>query len=164
MVVVTLWLRWDFALIALAVTPLLAAFVLRVNNAVRTAVKEVRKASALLAPIATHAIAVCTALVLWRGSLLVLTGVMTIGSLSIFLAYLARFFTPVRDLAQMTNTIAGVSVAFQRVTAICDADTVIPERPAPRQPAPFRGEIAFENVPSASPTTVPALHATTFHA
>jgi ABC-type multidrug transport system fused ATPase/permease subunit len=42
MVVVMLWLRWDFALIALAVTPLLAAFVLRVNKAVRTAVKEVR--------------------------------------------------------------------------------------------------------------------------
>ena len=42
MIVVMLWLRWDFALIALAVTPLLAAFVLRVNKAVRTAVKEVR--------------------------------------------------------------------------------------------------------------------------
>ncbi len=80
---------------------------------------------------------------------------MTIGSLSIFLAYLARFFTPVRDLAQMTNTIAQLSVAFQRVTAICDADTVIPERPAPRQPAPLRGEIAFENVAFAYHTDVP---------
>jgi len=210
MVVVMLWLRWDFALIALAVTPLLAAFVLRVNRAVRTAVKEVRtsqsdllatlqeglqsievikaftredrqeqqlaqaglhtatawlqarKASALLAPIVTLAIAVCTALVLWRGSLLVLTGVMTIGSLSIFLAYLARFFTPVRDLAQMTNTIAQVSVAFQRVTAICDADTVIPQRPTPRQPAPFSGEIAFENVAFAYHPDVPVLHDITF--
>ncbi len=34
MIVVMLWLRWDFALIALAVTPLLAVFVLRVNKAV----------------------------------------------------------------------------------------------------------------------------------
>jgi subfamily B ATP-binding cassette protein MsbA len=132
MIVVMLWLRWDFALIARAVTPLLAVFVLRVNKAVRTAVKEVRtrqsdllatlqeglqsievikaftredrqeqqlqqaglqtatawlqarKASALLAPMVTLAIAVCTGLVLWRGSLLVLSGVMTIGSLSIF--------------------------------------------------------------------------------
>jgi subfamily B ATP-binding cassette protein MsbA len=42
MVVVMFWLRWDFALIALAVTPLLAAFVLRVNKSVRTAVTEVR--------------------------------------------------------------------------------------------------------------------------
>ena len=38
MVVVMFVLRWDFARIALAVTPLLAAFVLRDNIAVRTAV------------------------------------------------------------------------------------------------------------------------------
>ena len=42
MVVVMFVPRWDFARIALAVAPLLAAFVLRVNKAVRTAVTEVR--------------------------------------------------------------------------------------------------------------------------
>src|SRR6201998_3025166 len=42
MIAVMLLCRWDFALIALAVVPLLAIFVLRVNRAVRTAVKEVR--------------------------------------------------------------------------------------------------------------------------
>ena len=41
MIVVMFLLRRDFALIALAVTPLLAAFVLRVNKAVRTAVTDV---------------------------------------------------------------------------------------------------------------------------
>ena len=211
MIVVMFLLRWDFALIALAVTPLLAVFVLRVNRAVRTAVTEVRtrqsdllatlqeglqsievvkaftredrqeqqvqkmsmqtatawlqarRASALLSPMVTLAIAVCTGLVLWRGSLVVLSGAMTIGSLSIFLAYLARFFTPVRDLAQMTNTIAQVSVAFERVTAICDADKVIPERPAPRDPARSRGDIAFENVSFAYDTDDPVLNDITFN-
>ena len=42
MIVVMFWLHWDFALIALAVTPLLAIFIARVNKAVRLAVKEVR--------------------------------------------------------------------------------------------------------------------------
>ncbi len=42
MIVVMFLLRWDFAFIALAVTPLLAAFALRVNKAVRAAVSEVR--------------------------------------------------------------------------------------------------------------------------
>src|SRR6516225_5562456 len=42
MIIVMLLCRWDFALIALAVVPLLAIFVLRVNKAVRTAVREVR--------------------------------------------------------------------------------------------------------------------------
>jgi subfamily B ATP-binding cassette protein MsbA len=119
MIVVMLLCRWDFTLIALAVTPLLAIFVLRVKKAIRTAVKEVRthqsdllatlqeglqsiqvvqafgrgdhqeqqvrkastdavtawlnarRVSSLLSPVVGLAIALCTGLVLWRGSLLI---------------------------------------------------------------------------------------------
>ena len=42
MVVVMLVLRWDFALIALAVTPVLIIFLVRVNKAIKVAVTEVR--------------------------------------------------------------------------------------------------------------------------
>jgi subfamily B ATP-binding cassette protein MsbA len=42
MVIVMFWLRWDFALIALAVAPPLAFFVLHVSKAIRTAVHELR--------------------------------------------------------------------------------------------------------------------------
>ena len=45
MIVVMFACNWDFALIAIAVTPLLAIFVLRVHRAVRTAAKEVRRIS-----------------------------------------------------------------------------------------------------------------------
>ena len=73
-------------------------------------------------PVVSLAIAVCTGLVLWRGALLILAGTMTAGALTVFLAYLAKFFQPVRALSQMTNTLAQVSVGFQRVDAVCDAD------------------------------------------
>jgi len=205
MVVVMTWLRADFALIALAATPLLAIFVLRVNKAIKTAVKEVRtrqsdllgtlqeglqsiqvvqafgredhqvqqvskastdavtawlkarRVSSLLTPVVGLAIAACTGLVLWRGALLIVAGAMTLGTLTVFLTYLAKFFQPVRDLAQMTNTIAQVSVGFERVLAICDADKVIPEHPAPKDPPPFRGEIAFEHVAFGYDPGVPVL-------
>ena len=55
-----------------------------------------------------------------------------------------------------------MSVGFQRVTAVCDADTVIPDRPAPRYPAPFRGEITFENVSFAYDPDLPVLRDITF--
>src|SRR6202022_504315 len=42
MVVVMFLCRWDFTLIALAVTPFLALFVVRANRAIKKAVKEVR--------------------------------------------------------------------------------------------------------------------------
>lgn len=205
MVVVMLMLRWDFALIALAVAPLLIIFLIRVNKAIKTSVAEVRtrqsdllstlqeglqsievvqaysredytdqkvqavsrdtvaawlktrRVSALLSPVVSVIVAACTGLVLWRGALLVLHGGMTAGALTVFLSYLARFFQPVRTLSQMTNTLAQVSVGFQRVTAVCDADVTIPERPAPLDPPPFKGAITFEHVSFSYDSKTPVL-------
>src|SRR5262245_7935268 len=42
MIVVMFWLRWDFALIALAVTPFLISFFVRVNKLIKMATREVR--------------------------------------------------------------------------------------------------------------------------
>jgi ABC-type multidrug transport system fused ATPase/permease subunit len=211
MIVVMFLCRWDFTLIALAATPLLAIFVLRVNRAVRSAVTQVRthqsdllatlqeglqsiqvvqafgreehqeqqvrkassdamtawlsarKMSSILSPVVGLAVALCTGLVLWRGSLLIMVGTMTIGALTIFLAYLAKFFQPVRDLAQMTNTLAQVSVAFDRVRAVSEANAVIPERPtAKNPPARLRGNIAFRHVGFSYDPAVPVLRDITF--
>src|SRR6185312_8223092 len=111
-----------------------------------TAWLTARRASSLLPPIVGTAIAMCTGLVLWRGSLLILAGTMTVGALTVFLAYLAKFFQPVRDLAQMTNSIAQVSVAFERVVALMDTDKVIPDNPTVTEPPAFRGDITFDHV------------------
>jgi subfamily B ATP-binding cassette protein MsbA len=62
----------------------------------------------------------------------------------------------------MTNTLAQVSVAFHRVQAVCDADKIIPERAAPVEPPPFKGEIAFENVSFGYDATTPVLRDITF--
>lgn len=209
MIVVMFLCRWDFTLIALAVTPLLTIFVLRQQGdqdsrrgsahhqsdlvatlqeglqsiqvvqafgredhqerQVRTASMNTvtawlnaRRVSSLLSPIVGLAIALCTGLVLWRGSLLILSGTMTVGALTVFLAYLAKFFQPVRDLAQMTNSIAAVSVAFERVVALSDADKVIPEHATPMDPPQFRGEISFDHVTFGYDPQAPVLRDITF--
>jgi len=71
---------------------------------------------------------------------------MTVGALTVFLAYLNKFFKPVRDLAKMTNTIAQAAVGLERIRAILDTDTIIPQRPDAREPGTLRGEIAFDRV------------------
>jgi ABC-type multidrug transport system fused ATPase/permease subunit len=210
MISLMFWLRWDFALIALTVTPLLAIFVLRVNKLIKEATREVRKrqsdliatlqqglegievvqafdrqdfeeqnlvqasretvvawlkarrVSSLLSPVVGFAVAVCTGIVLWRGSVLILAGTITVGTLTVFLAYLARFFQPVRDLAVMTNSIAQVSVGFERIRAILEADAVVPERPTAIDPEPFRGEIVFEHVAFGYDPAVPVLRDVSF--
>ncbi len=196
MLVVMFVLRWDFALIAIAVLPFMIFFVSRIRSAIQAATAEVRKRQSdllaeaqenlqsveaveafghedleerqlanisrevvraalkarrkrgLLAPVVSIPIAVCTALVLWRGSLLVLADPpqMTIGMLSVFIAYMARFFQPVQDFSQQIDPMAQTAVAVQRVKAILDADTVITERPDASDPPPFRGQIAFDHV------------------
>lgn len=127
-----------------------------------TAWLKARRVSSLLAPVVGLAVAVCTGLVLWRGSALILAGATTIGTLTVFLAYLAKFFQPVRDIAVMTNSIAQVSVGFERIRAILEADYVVPERPDAVEPPPLRGEIAFEHVAFGYAEGVPVLSDVSF--
>jgi ABC-type multidrug transport system fused ATPase/permease subunit len=194
MLVVMLWLNWDFTLIAVAITPFMLLLVSRFKKTVKKATHEVRKEQskivevveqglqsmrvtkafgrqelaeaqlalvsratvnaslkarrikAMLSPIVAVTVSLCTAFVLYRGSSLILAGVMTAGGLTVFLSYLNKFFKPVQDLATMTNTIAQAAVGVDRIRAILDADTVIPQRPEARDPQSLKGEIEFQNV------------------
>jgi len=194
MVGIMFWLNWDFALIAVALTPFLLLFVARFKKAVKKATHEVRKrqsdivavlqqglesmrvvkafgredleeqrlskvshatveaalkaraVKSMLSPVVTVTTSVCTAFVLWRGAQLVLAGAMTIGSLTVFLSYLGKFFKPVQDLAKMTNAIAQAAVGVERVRSIADVDMSTPERPNAITPAPFKGAIEFQDV------------------
>jgi ABC-type multidrug transport system fused ATPase/permease subunit len=111
-----------------------------------TAALKARRIKSLLSPVVTIVVALCTGFVLWRGTLLIIAGAMTAGALTVFLAYLSKFFKPVQDLAKMTNTIAQTSVALERIQAILAADQVIPEHPDAKDPGTVRGEITFEHV------------------
>jgi ABC-type multidrug transport system fused ATPase/permease subunit len=93
---------------------------------------------------------------------LILGGAMTIGALTVFLAYLSRFFKPVQDLAKMTTTMAQAAVGLERTRAILDTDTVIPERSGARDPATIRGDIAFHHVAFAYNGDSPVLRDVTF--
>ena len=188
------WLEWDFALIAIGVTPFLLLFVMRFKKSVKSVTHEVRKrqsdivavvqqglesvrvvkafarqdleqgrmgeasraqvdaalkarrVKSLLSPVVNIVIALCTAIVIWRGADRILAGAMTVGALTVFLAYLTKFFKPVQDLAKMTNSIAQAAVGLERIRKILDTDVVIPERIDAKPLPSCRGEITFENV------------------
>jgi len=204
------YLNFDFALIAVGVTPFLLLFVLRFKKAVKKATHEVRhrqsdivavvqqglesvrvvkaygrqeleeehlkeasqaavdaalkarRIKSLLSPIVGAVVAVCVAFVLYRGASLILAGTMTIGALTVFLAYLNKFFKPVQDLAKMTNTIAQAAVGVERVQTILGADDLIPERPDGRVPVAVKGEITFDKVAFSYKPDAPVLKEITF--
>ncbi len=200
-----LYLNFDFALVAVGVTPFLLLFVARFKKAVKKATHEVRKhqseivgvvqqglesvrtvkafgrqgteegrlkdvsletvqaalrarrVKSLLSPIVSVTVSLCVAFVLWRGAGLILSDAMTIGALTVFLSYLNKFFKPVQDMAKMTNVIAQASVGLERIQAILDTDTVIPQKPDARDPGTLKGEIVFEHVAFAYDAAAPVL-------
>ncbi|HUE42538.1 MAG TPA: ABC transporter ATP-binding protein [Candidatus Sulfotelmatobacter sp.] len=117
-----------------------------VSKATVDASLKARRVKAMLSPLVTVVVALCTAFVLWRSSSLILKGAMTAGSLTVFLSYLAQFFKPVKDLATMTNTIAQTAVGVDRIQAILSANDVIPEKPDAVDPGALKGNIEFENI------------------
>ena len=134
-----------------------------VSRATVDAALKARRVKALLSPIVAVTVSLCVAVVLWRGSALILAGTMTAGALTVFLSYLTKFFKPVQDLATMTNSIAQTAVGVERVQAILDADTIIPERPDAREPQVLTGDIVFDHVAFAYDAGSPVLREVSFH-
>jgi ABC-type multidrug transport system fused ATPase/permease subunit len=117
-----------------------------VSEATVGAALKARSIKALLSPVVNITVAVCTAVVLWRGASLILTGNMTVGELTVYLAYLTKFFKPVKDLATTTNAIAQATVGVERIRTILDEDAVIPEDPDGLEPETLKGEIEFDHI------------------
>jgi len=116
------------------------------SHATVEAALKARKVKSLLSPVVSIVVALCTGIVLWKGTSLIVAGTMTAGALTVYLAYLTKFFKPVKDLASMTSAIAQTTVALERIQKILDADTIIPERPDAIDPGTVKGEITFEHV------------------
>jgi ABC-type multidrug transport system fused ATPase/permease subunit len=210
MVGLMFWLDWDFTLIAVALTPVLLAFVFHFKKAVKEATRAVRarqsevlsivqrglgsirvtkafgrqdlemahleaasratvaaalrarQIKSLMSPVVSIVVALCTAIVLWKGTSLIIAGTMTAGALTVYLAYLKQFFKPVKDLASMTSTIAQTTVALERIETILSADEVIKERPDAVDPGRVKGGITFDRVSFEYSKDEPVLHEVSF--
>jgi ABC-type multidrug transport system fused ATPase/permease subunit len=134
-----------------------------VSQATISAALKARSVKALLSPVVTIVVAICTAIVLWRGAALILTGAMTVGSLTVYLAYLSRFFKPVKDLATTTNAIAQVTVGVERVRSILDTDAILPEKPDAIEAGALKGDIELKHVAFGYEEAAPILSDVSFH-
>ena len=114
-------------------------------DTVRAALRA-RKIKSFITPVFALGVSLCLAFVLWRGAILIRAGLMTVGTLTVYLAYLNKFFSPVKELAKMTVGIAQASVALERIQQILEANSIIPDQPGAISPVKLRGEIVFDHV------------------
>lgn len=105
-----------------------------------------RALKAKLQPIVQVVVAVGTAMVLWFGVRLVLSGSLTTGSLIVFLAYLGKMYKPMQDLSKMTDSHSKAAVGYERINEVLEArNEVVDLRGARRAPA-LKGRIELEHV------------------
>ena len=133
-----------------------------VSRATVSASLKARSVKSLLSPVVTLTVAACTAIVLWRGAALVLSGAMTIGSLTVYLVYLNMFFKPVKDLASTTSAIAQATVGVERVRAVLDTDAITPESADASDLEGLSSELVAEHVAFGYDPAVPVLKDVSF--
>jgi ATP-binding cassette subfamily B multidrug efflux pump len=102
---------------------------------------------ALFFPIIELFTAIALALILWRGGVSILEGVLTVGVLAAFIQYARRFFRPIQDLSEKYNLLQGAMASSERIFRLLDRpiETTDPEAPVDL-PTPVRGKIEFRNV------------------
>jgi ATP-binding cassette subfamily B protein len=114
--------------------------------------------NALYIPIIVFFGSVLTALVLARGGILAMDGIIQIGTLSAFLSYAVNIFEPVQQLARTFAEIISLQANIERVTDLLDKEPLIKDRedvikiygdninPKRENWEEIKGEIEFRNV------------------
>ncbi len=87
-----------------------------------------------------------TALVVYFGARQVISGALSIGQLTVFVAYLGLFLSPLWALTRQVNQIGKSLVSGERIIELLEAEPSVKESPD-AEPAPaFEGRVAFEDV------------------
>jgi ATP-binding cassette, subfamily B, bacterial len=87
-----------------------------------------------------------TALVLYFAALQVLSGALSVGQLTVFIAYLGLFLSPLWALSRQANQIGKSLVSGERIIELLNAEPSVKESPDARPAPAFDGRVTFENV------------------
>lgn len=85
--------------------------------------------SALFLPIVVSLGSLATAYALWKGGLAVFSGVMTLGTVQVFINYTVQFFQPVRDIARIFAELQSSQAAAERVLTLLETEPDIVDTP-----------------------------------
>jgi ATP-binding cassette subfamily B protein len=87
-----------------------------------------------------------TALVLYFASLQVLSGALSVGQLTVFIAYLGLFLSPLWALSRQANQIGKSLVSGERIIELLNAEPSVMESPDAGPAPTFEGRVTFEDV------------------
>jgi ATP-binding cassette subfamily B protein len=107
---------------------------------------QAARVSALFFPIVDVLGSIGTCLVIWFGGTLVMGDALTLGVLAAFMAYVTRFFMPIREISMLYNNVQSALAATERITEILDAESEVEEAEDAIELPRVKGEIKFNDV------------------
>lgn len=87
-----------------------------------------------------------TALMIYVGTMHVLDGRLTLGSLTVFISYLAMLYTPIQSLTGVAWALEGAAAGAQRCFEILDAGDDVKDRPGAKPITGAKGRFEFRDV------------------
>ncbi len=87
-----------------------------------------------------------TALVVYFGARQVLAGSLSLGDLTVFIAYLALFLSPLWALSRQVNQIGKSLVSGERIIELLNAEPTVKDEPGAIPAPPLEGRVSFEDV------------------
>ncbi len=87
-----------------------------------------------------------TAIVLYFAALQVLSGALSVGELTVFIAYLGLFLSPLWALSRQANQIGQSLVSGERIIDLLNAEPSVKDLPGARPAPALEGCVAFEDV------------------
>jgi len=134
------------------------------NNQVRDTGMRAQLLSMLVPPMMTVLANADIALIAGVGGWLSLQGLVTVGTIAAFIGYARRFANPLRQIADLYNSLQSALAGAERVFQILDEVPEIEDAPDAVALESIRGEVEFDHVDFCYVPGVPVLKNVSLHA
>jgi ATP-binding cassette, subfamily B, multidrug efflux pump len=107
---------------------------------------DAAKFSSLLFPTVTFLSAASTATIVYVGGRLVFNETLSLGQLVLFVAFIDRFFAPIRELSQQYSTMQSAMAAGERIFEVLDVDPEVRDKPDAYELPAIEGRVDYNDV------------------
>ena len=134
------------------------------NEALREAATKAMSWGFIIMPLVNVMSYIGIAVISGLGGWLVVTGAVTVGLVATFINYTRNFVQPLRQLADLYNSIQSALAGAERVFEIIDTKPEINDKPDAKPLKEIRGDIVFDHVDFSYDGKTPILNDVSFHA
>jgi ATP-binding cassette subfamily B protein len=118
----------------------------QVNAQNRTSGTKADIITAALGPMFTTMSTITIAATALLGGWLSLRGIVTVGVIATFVVYIMNFFRPMRSIAMLYNGLQSALAGAERIFAVLDTMSSVPDLPGARPLANINGAVEFDHV------------------